>query len=768
MNVNLLMNLLNEILNYVKSENGTDLDRIMNSLRNEDVNIQDVINQLSETLEYRIYKSNNDYRDFNEEEVFYNEDIKPCSFKDNVDYYQYIENDNEYEERWGGQSKPHEYNHEECDFSQYDYGQNIIDTEYTPTKEYKAKYNLCTLAGKGYLIKILTLYKSLKRNSKDFKLWICCMDEVVYGALSKIKLRNAEIYKLEEIETAELLNAKKDRTVSEYCWTLKAPMMEYLLDKHQLDRIVYCDSDIYFFSNTSKIFQEWADKSVFLCPQRDRNSIEKKYGIYQAGLIGFKNDIEGRKALEWWKNKCIEWCYKIEDTENERWADQKYLDKFPELFTDVLITNNLGINAAPWNLIYNNNFNIENLNNSIYIEKNKLVAFHFACLSIFNKDEFDLWNLGRLDIPSIIKKDIYAVYIKDLRNTIDRLNEKINGLEKHIYSDNSKDEAKNFYKLNKVREYMNEYDDYYIFCTLTTKKYLAKALTLYRSLKKRINNFQLFICCVDATSYRILRKIKSENITLIKLSEIEKYNTQLNSIKKSRNETEYCWTLKAPLIKYVMEKYGVQSVVYLDADQFFFQNPKPIFDKWKDYSILMCTQRGDAELENIHGYYQAGLLGFRRDNYGSPCLEWWKNKCFEWCHEKRDENGDRWGDQKYLERLPEKFKSIKVVKDIGINAAPWNVVFNNNFNISNKNNDIYIEDEKLIVYHFGSLLIYKNGEFDLWKLNPLDFRKEVIEYIYKPYLKEINKTIGILIKHGVNIDDIVSEKINPQNLIKLD
>ncbi len=745
MNTNSLINLLNEVLNYVQSENRTDLVRLMNSLGNNNISIQDVIDQLSEELEYKLDKSKEYAENFNQEEYLYKDSINKKPFRDDEEYGYYAE----------------------AEYGEEDDEREIIEAKFTSIEKDKAEYNFCTLAGKGYLIKIITFYRCLSRNTKNFKLWICCMDEVIYRVLSKLNLKNAEIYTVDKLETPQLLQAKRERTMSEYCWTLKAPMMEYLLDKYNLEKIVYCDSDICFFSNAKQIYDEWGEKSVFLCPQRDRESIEEKYGTYQAGLIGFKNDSEGREALEWWKNKCIEWCFKREDIENDRWADQKYLDKVPELFNNLKITDNLGINAAPWNLIYNNDFNIQKKNNSVYIEKNKLVAFHFACFSIFNKDEFDLWNLGRLDMKSVIKKDIYAVYIKELRNTIDILNRKITRIDKQIYSQNNKDEAKNFYKVNKVREYMNDYDDYYIFCTLASKQYLVKALTLYRSLKKRMNNFQLFVCCMDNTVYKILKRIKSKNITIIRLQEIEKQNPELYKIKKERNITEYCWTLKAPLIKYVIDNYGIQSVVYLDSDQFFFQNPKQIFEQWKDFSILMCTQRGDFELESVHGYYQAGLLGFRRDNYGSPCLKWWKDKCFEWCYEEWDKEENRWGDQKYLEKLPYKFKSIKVVRDLGINAAPWNVVFNNDFKVTKKNGEVYIEDKKLIVYHFGSLLIYKNGQFDLWKLGPLDFKEEVIENIYKPYLKEINKTIDILVKNGININDIVSNKENPQNLFKL-
>lgn len=216
-----------------------------------------------------------------------------------------------------------------------------------------------------------------------------------------------------------------------------------------------------------------------------------------------------------------------------------------------------------------------------------------------------------------------------------------------------------------------------------------------------------------------------------------------------------------------MHNFGIQSVVYVDSDMYFFDEPNKIFDYWKDHSILMCDQRASAKIQEPHGYYQAGLVGFRRDNYGMPCLNWWKDRCLEWCYDVIDRENNRWGDQKYLEKLPYEFKAIKVVKDTGINAAPWNTVEKNQYNIEKRIDEVYINNHKLIVYHFGSLLIYNNSEFDLWKLYPLNFSKKVINYIYKPYLNELIRTMSLLKRMKVNVNELISPKDNPQNFYEL-
>jgi hypothetical protein len=757
--VNEMIFFIQALIESLESGNFTNLVKFMFLLRKLDEDDREILMQrlydrlIENQIESNGYEENLEYDETNSVKVNFEN-----SYKNNLDSNYHV--DHHHNRLSSYQDNDYKGDMEKEKYHKY--------KQFTSSMEVKNRAcKFCTLAGKEYLIKVLTFYRSIIRNNQNAKVWICCMDNEVYQAFKKLNLINLIAFKLQDFETEELRKARKGRTDSEYCWTLKGSLIEYIMDEYKVDSILYCDSDLFFFSDPIAIFDEWGNDSVFLCPQRDLPRIEKDYGTYQAGLVGFKNDEHGREALTWWKRKCIEWCfYKVEEVE-ERWADQKYLDKFPKLFKNVKISNNLGVNAAPWNIIYNNDYKVQLSDENIYVEKDKLVAFHFALFTVFNKDEYDIWNISTLEMNSIFKKYFYARYVDEIRESIDILRKNINGVDDYIFSKDSKEKVKNFYVHNDIRKEMNEYDKFYTFCSIASKDYVIKVLTLYKSLNRRIDNFRLFICCTDEISYNVLKKISPKRITLIPVYEIEKETPLLINIKKDRNMKEYCWTLKSPVIKYVMDHFGIQSVMYLDADLYFFDKPDKIFDEWKDYSILMCTQRGSYELESNHGHYQAGLLGFRRDGYGIPCLSWWKGKCLDWCFDRIDKNNNRWGDQKYLEEWPYEFKAIKVVKDLGIDAAPWNTAFYNNFTIENKNNEVYVNKDKLILYHFGSLDIFPNNEFDLWKLHPVVFNRKLIEYIYNPYLQDIIQTIATLRRKGINTNELIFSKTIPENLYKL-
>lgn len=610
---------------------------------------------------------------------------------------------------------------------------------YKDQYSYNTKYNFCTVTGKEYLFKALALYWSLNKNSDKFHLWICCIDDVTYSTITSLNLNHLTAFKVSDIEDKQLLSIKTKRKTNEYCWTLKAALIQYVLNHYNVNALIYCDSDMFFFSDPEPIFNEWVGYSILLCPQRDLEWVHDVYGYYQAGLIGFKKDKQGLDALSWWKERCIEWCFAEPQRDRERFGDQKYLDKLPILFESIKIMKNLGVDAAPWNTIYNNNFNIYEKNNDIFIEKDKLIAYHFACVTIFNHEEFDLWTLDHLSINSIIKTKIYLPYIEIIRNIIKSTEKRVKKDFKQFFTDKDVSEAKTYFKYNQFNITSSQYDQYYFLCTVVSKDYLIKALTLYYSLKK-VSNFHIWICCVDNIAFRTLSELDLKNATIIHVEEIE--DDELLDAKKNRNITEYCWTLKAPLTLYLLKKYGLESLIYCDSDIYFFSNPKEILKEWQGYSFFMCRQRDDYEFEKIHGGFQAGLLGFRNDKRALDILNWWKKRCIEWCYNTPEPERERWGDQKYLDKVPLLFTGIKIVNHLGINAAPWNIVINNNYKVTKKNNDVFIDDYKLIVYHFGSMKIFNKIEYDLWKINPITFNDTIINLIYIPYINDLKKSIN--------------------------
>ena len=82
----------------------------------------------------------------------------------------------------------------------------------------------CTLFDKNYLIKGLTMIRSLTKNCKNSTIFVLCLDDETNTILEKININQIKTIKINEVENNELKLAKRDRTTAEYCWTLASSL----------------------------------------------------------------------------------------------------------------------------------------------------------------------------------------------------------------------------------------------------------------------------------------------------------------------------------------------------------------------------------------------------------------------------------------------------------------------------------------------------------------------------------------------------------------
>lgn len=215
--------------------------------------------------------------------------------------------------------------------------------------------NFCTLFDSYYLDKGIALYKSLEKVSDNFSLFTYCFDDQSYGILKGMDFSHMIVLHHSCFEIPELLEKKRERSKAEYCWTCTPVIIEYTLKNYDIDSCTYIDSDLYFFYDPQALFDEiyTADADVAIVGHRFKNNaygkkLEKRNGKYCVQFNYFRKNENGQKVLEWWKDRCLEWCYDI--PEPDRMGDQKYLNQFRTLFDGVHELEHLGGGVAPWNL----------------------------------------------------------------------------------------------------------------------------------------------------------------------------------------------------------------------------------------------------------------------------------------------------------------------------------------------------------------------------------------------------------------------------------
>ncbi len=285
------------------------------------------------------------------------------------------------------------------------------------------RYNFCTMFDKNYMAKGLTLYHSLLKQAFPFHLWVLCLDQESYEFIKKMNFDYITPIPLQELEDESLLSIKSTRSTEEYFWTLTPSLPLYILKKNQsLDNIAYLDADMYFYSSPDPLYKELGADSIYIIPHRfspQHKEREKTDGIFNVGMIIFKNDPEGLTCLNWWRERCIEWCYR--EPENGKMGDQKYLDSFPKLFSKVKISENIGACVAPWNV---KNYKVTLRNGIPYVNDAPVVFYHFFRLNIYKPALFlPLAPQSHYTDWSPAFEHIYKRHLRDLKNTVATLPE---------------------------------------------------------------------------------------------------------------------------------------------------------------------------------------------------------------------------------------------------------------------------------------------------------------------------------------------------------
>ena len=214
-------------------------------------------------------------------------------------------------------------------------------------------YHFCTYFDRNYLLRGLTLYRSLAATGCDFTLNVLALDAEAENTLTLLDLPNLKTIPLAVLEAWEpgLEIAKGNRSLIEYYFTL-SPLLPLYILKHepQTEVITYLDADLYFYGSPEPIFTELGDRSILVIEHRypDYLKTNERFGLFNVQYESFRHDTHGLACLERWRDQCLEWCY--DRDEPTRYADQKYLNEWPERYGDNLVVlQHRGAGVAPWN-----------------------------------------------------------------------------------------------------------------------------------------------------------------------------------------------------------------------------------------------------------------------------------------------------------------------------------------------------------------------------------------------------------------------------------
>jgi hypothetical protein len=274
------------------------------------------------------------------------------------------------------------------------------------------------------------------------------------------------------------------------------------------------------------------------------------------------------------------------------------------------------------------------------------------------------------------------------------------------------------------------------YVTLLDSLFLPQGLALNASLLRHSATYTLWILCVDDYAFEVLERLAPPNIRPLRLSMLE--TPELLRIKPTRTRSEYCWTLTPFAPRFVFETDAtVGRVTYLDADLWFRRNPAPLFEELEGAgaSVLITDHAYAPEYDqsSTSGQYCVQFITFVRHG-GELVRQWWEDRCIEWCY-ARFEDG-KFGDQKYLDDWPKRFKGLVHVLQKQEHAqAPWNAT--------------RYPYSAAIIYHFHGLRILPGRKFDAGPMYYLP--RTVVTHVYLPYMADLQASIRTLEASGVDI-----------------
>jgi hypothetical protein len=279
------------------------------------------------------------------------------------------------------------------------------------------------------------------------------------------------------------------------------------------------------------------------------------------------------------------------------------------------------------------------------------------------------------------------------------------------------------------------------FTTVVSVNYIYKFLAMQESLEKHCDNYHIFVLCVDEVTSSILKGLPLKNITLIDLKDLEK--DEILEAKNNRNYYEYCWTLKPFMLNYALKNYtDAEYFAHIDADLFFFADPKQIIEEDPNSSLFITDHNNSRKFLHTYktsGIYNTGFVCCKNDNVANSAVDWWLNRCLEKCALIANVEEGLYGDQKYIEKWPGLFPNVHVVRTKGANVAQWNI---ESFYSNLRRGEVFVNNDKLIFYHFSGLSILSEDEFSLSTFYKINLNS--LNYIYIPYIKLLSKYMGIV------------------------
>jgi hypothetical protein len=216
-------------------------------------------------------------------------------------------------------------------------------------------------------------------------------------------------------------------------------------------------------------------------------------------------------------------------------------------------------------------------------------------------------------------------------------------------------------------------------CTIVSPNYLAYARTLSASYLAQHPGHRFYVLIVADLQLLDRKAFESDAFTPVMLVEIGLEDVKAEGMKYDILELNT--NVKPTFMKYLLKRFELEQLIYLDPDIFIYRHLTPVFEALETANAVLTPHITSPLLEDgkrpseqdylYNGSYNLGFIGVRRGEETNRILSWWERRCLD--------NGFSEGrtglfvDQKWMNLAPSLFDGVAILKHPGCNMAYWNL-----------------------------------------------------------------------------------------------
>jgi hypothetical protein len=213
-------------------------------------------------------------------------------------------------------------------------------------------------------------------------------------------------------------------------------------------------------------------------------------------------------------------------------------------------------------------------------------------------------------------------------------------------------------------------------CTIVSRNYLHFARTLCASFLAAHPGATFYVLLVDRPSAD--EDLGKEPFTVIWVEELGIPN--FLSIAFKYDILELNTNVKPTFLKWILNKYGAERLIYLDPDIFVYSNLGEIDNRLHEADIILTphilspihdNKRPEERDFLLGGVFNLGFIGISNRGPVRKFLDWWETRCLD--SGFNEQRSGLFVDQKWVNFVPCFFDNIEILRDPGYNVAYWNL-----------------------------------------------------------------------------------------------